>query len=40
MRPFQPVFQGRPWVSGTSALHVYALPDPAVDGAFFDLVAV
>ncbi|CDR06937.1 predicted protein [Streptomyces iranensis] len=31
MEPFVPKFQGRPWVSGMRALHVYVLPRPGVD---------
>lgn len=39
MKPFEPVFQRRPWVSGSSALSLYVLPAPAVDTELFDLVA-
>lgn len=31
MEPFTPKFQGRPWVSGMRALHVYVLPRPGAD---------
>ncbi|MEJ8652802.1 hypothetical protein WKI65_33250 [Streptomyces sp. MS1.AVA.3] len=37
MEPFVPKFQGRPWVSGVRALHVYVLPRPGVDD---DLLAM
>ncbi len=40
MKPFVPVFQHREWVSGARALHLYILPDPAVDTELFALVAV
>ncbi|MFJ2812155.1 hypothetical protein [Streptomyces sp. NPDC087294] len=39
MKPFEPVFQRRPWVSGSSALSLYVLPSPAVDTELFNLVA-
>ncbi|MCZ1012145.1 hypothetical protein [Streptomyces lydicus] len=37
MEPFAPKFQGRPWVSGMRALHVYVLPRPGADD---DLLAM
>ncbi|MGV9884808.1 hypothetical protein [Streptomyces sp. NPDC003006] len=37
MEPFVPQFQGRQWVDGLRALHVYVLPRPGVDD---DLLAM
>ncbi|MDH6624355.1 hypothetical protein M2271_002157 [Streptomyces sp. LBL] len=39
MKRFEPRFQGRPWVSGTSVLHLYATPVPLVDTGLFTLAA-
>lgn len=37
MEKFVPRFQGRPWPSGTSVLHVYVLPCPGVDDELLSL---
>ncbi|MFI6803811.1 2'-5' RNA ligase family protein [Streptomyces luteogriseus] len=39
MKRFVPVFRNKPWESGVSVLHLYVVPDPAVDKALFALIA-
>ncbi|MCC9706111.1 MULTISPECIES: hypothetical protein [Streptomyces] len=39
MKPFIPTFRNQPWESGVSVLHLYVVPDPAVDTELFDLIA-
>ncbi|WP_416976963.1 hypothetical protein [Streptomyces sp. T028] len=39
MKPLIPTFRNQPWESGVSALHLYVVPDPAVDTELFALVA-
>ncbi|WP_019062456.1 hypothetical protein [Streptomyces prunicolor] len=39
MKPFVPVYRGKPWVSGVSVPHLYIRPDAAVDTDLFALIA-
>ncbi|MFE9597141.1 hypothetical protein [Streptomyces hokutonensis] len=39
MKPFVPVYRGKPWVSGVSVLHLYVVPDPEVDKDLLALIA-
>ncbi|WP_328844873.1 hypothetical protein [Streptomyces sp. NBC_00258] len=39
MQPFTPSFRQQDWESGVRALHLYVLPDPAVDSDLFTLIS-